>query len=76
MKYILSFLVLAFVPTTVPSLVIGSEQAPSRVDTIQTPNESGRSQSDRSTSHDRHTRKHRATTRHHRHRATVKGNTH
>jgi Ni/Co efflux regulator RcnB len=74
MKYIVSILALAFVLATVPAFVAGAEQASGRGDVIQPANDNGRSQSDRSTSHDRHVRKHRTTSRHHRQRATVKGN--
>jgi hypothetical protein len=68
MKYILSTLAFAF--------VLAAEQAPDRGDAIQTANDNRRSQSDRSTSHDRHMRKHRTTTHHHRRRTSAKGNTH
>jgi hypothetical protein len=74
MKYILSVLAFAFVLAAVPTFVFGAAQAPVRGDTLQTANDNARSPSDRSTSHDRHARKHRASTHHHRHRTTAKGN--
>ena len=72
MKHILTVLVLAAVPAVLGAAV----QAPGRGDTPQSTSDSARSASDRSTSHDRHMRKHRVTSHHHRHRTTAKGNIH
>jgi Ni/Co efflux regulator RcnB len=72
MKHILSILVLA----AAPAVLAAAMQAPERGDTPQIASDSARSQSDRSTSHDRHMRKHRTTNHRHRHRTTAKSNTH
>ena len=72
MKDILSILVLAAAPAVFAAAV----QSPDRTDAPQTTRDSARSQSSRSTSHDRHMRKHRTTNHHHRPRTTAKGHTH
>ena len=61
MNHILSILVLAAAPAVLAAAV----QSPDRTDTSQTTSDSARSQSGRSTSHDRHMRKHRTTNHHH-----------
>jgi hypothetical protein len=72
MNHILSILVLAAAPAVLAAAV----QSPDRTDTPQTTSDSARSQSGRSTSHDRHMRKHRTANHHHRPRTTAKGHSH
>jgi len=76
MKYILGILLGTWALVSVPDFAAGARQAAGRGDAIQTANDNGRSQSDRSTSHDRHLRKHRVASHHHRRRTSGKGNTH
>jgi hypothetical protein len=72
MNHILSILVLA----AAPALLAAAVQSPSRPDTAQTTGDTTRSQPSRSTSHDRHMRKHRTTNHHRRPRTTAKGHSH
>jgi Ni/Co efflux regulator RcnB len=72
MKQILSVLVLA----AAPAVLCAATQVPERSEASQATSDNVRSQSNRSTSHDRHMRRHRTTNHHHRRRTTAKGNTH
>ena len=75
MKYILGVLLGTWALVSVPDFAAGAKQAAGG-DAIQTANDNRRSQSDRSTSHDRHLRKHRVASHHYRRRTSAKGNTH
>jgi hypothetical protein len=73
MKQILGLFLLVATPAFLAATVV---QSPERTDTTQTTTDGVRSQSGRSTSHDRHPRKHRSANHHHRRHTTAKGGTH